>query len=367
MSDSSHSDTRSAADIEADVEQTRARVTQTIDALRDSMSPGQIMDQVVDYARGSGGAEFVRNLGTSVRDNPLPVLLIGAGIGWMLLGSQNRTAPHQQAVPLQPQRALPPPSPSTRMHVVHQASGPGITDRVSDATASLRDGAEGVASSVGSAIGSAASSARDALGAAASAASDAASSMAGAASGMAGSVGDALGSANDTARAYRHDATHMAGQGWNSAMGSASQYGGQMSHGLNRMASEQPLLLGALGLAVGAALGALLPRTQTEDRLMGDASDAMTSQLGGMAQEQYEQAKEVVTDRVQEVRSKLSGSAPSASSLGDTVADVARGVRETVTDAARDLGDTAKSGIDKGAAQAGLEKQDKTDDKAARI
>ncbi|MFC7553218.1 DUF3618 domain-containing protein [Pseudoroseomonas wenyumeiae] len=32
---------RSAADIEADVEQTRVRVAQTIDALRDSMSPAR--------------------------------------------------------------------------------------------------------------------------------------------------------------------------------------------------------------------------------------------------------------------------------------------------------------------------------------
>lgn len=371
---------RSAADIEADVEQTRVRVAQTIDALRDSMSPGQIMDQVVDYARTSGGAEFTRNLGAQVRDNPLPIMLIGAGIGWLLLSNGNKSVQVAGPVqPLPPQRMLPPPmppSPSTRMHVVHQSSGPGMMERAAQAGASVRDGVEQTASSVGSTIGqaassvggaissaasavggaisSAASSASNAASSAAGAVSDAASSAAGTVSGMAGSAASGMGSAHDAARAYGHDASHAASQGMYAAAGSVNQFGqqvgsmgDQLRHSWNRASTEQPLLLGALGLALGAVVGALLPRTRTEDRLMGEASDAVTQQISTAAQEQYEQAKDVVAERVGEAREKLGGNAPSISSLGDAVVGAAEGVRDAVSQTARDLGDSAKSGLDK--------------------
>ncbi|MFC7553216.1 hypothetical protein ACFQU7_14695 [Pseudoroseomonas wenyumeiae] len=90
--------------------------------------------------------------------------------------------------------------------------------------------------------------------------------------------------------------------------------GDQLRHSWNRASTEQPLLLGALGLALGAVVGALLPRTRTEDRLMGEASDAVTQQLSSAAQEQYAQAKDVVAERVGEVREKLGDGAPSVSS-----------------------------------------------------
>jgi hypothetical protein len=41
--------------------------------------------------------------------------------------------------------------------------------------------------------------------------------------------------------------------------------------GFNTLLEEQPITLGALGLAVGAAIGAMLPSTEQEDRLLGPA------------------------------------------------------------------------------------------------
>ena len=80
---------RSSAEIEREVEATRARLTDTLEELRDRTSPGQLFEQAVDYFRSSGGTDFARNLGASVRDNPLPVLLIGAGIGWLMMSGGN--------------------------------------------------------------------------------------------------------------------------------------------------------------------------------------------------------------------------------------------------------------------------------------
>lgn len=49
----------------------------------------------------------------------------------------------------------------------------------------------------------------------------------------------------------------------------------QARNSFETMLREQPLLLGALGVAVGAALGALLPATRQEDELMGEASERL--------------------------------------------------------------------------------------------
>jgi beta-lactamase regulating signal transducer with metallopeptidase domain len=40
--------------------------------------------------------------------------------------------------------------------------------------------------------------------------------------------------------------------------------------GFNTLLEEQPLVLGAFGVALGAIIGAALPSTEQEDRLVGD-------------------------------------------------------------------------------------------------
>ena len=79
-----HDRNLSSAAIERDVEARRADLRGTLDELRDRMTPGQVLDEAWQFARGSGGGDYVRNLGTSVRNNPLPVALIGAGIAWLM-------------------------------------------------------------------------------------------------------------------------------------------------------------------------------------------------------------------------------------------------------------------------------------------
>ena len=358
MSDTTDPRGRSAAEIENDVENTRARVADTIVALRDSMSPNQIMDQVVDYARSSGGSEFIRNLGSSVRDNPLPVLLIGAGIGWMLMSGQNQnrtTGYPADAVPDPRLRALPAPSPSSYPQRPAYAgsvsnvgpSGPGVMERVGNAASGVKDAVTGAVSGAVDAVTGAASSAGAAIGSAASSVADGASRLGDQASSTAGSL-------HDAARRQGHDATHALGQGYGAAAQSASQAGSSLQHGWSRMSQEQPLLVGALGLAVGAALGALLPKTAAEDRLMGEASDSMSRQLGETVESQYEQAKEVVTEHAGQVKEALSGAYEdarqkvdqdglSAQTIGDSVKNAASRVAEVANQASDNLAESAKA------------------------
>ncbi|WP_237217721.1 DUF3618 domain-containing protein, partial [Falsiroseomonas oryziterrae] len=80
---------RSAAEIEREVERNRARLVNTAEELKERVSPSQLADQMVEWVRSSGGREFAGNLGASLRDNPLPVLMIGAGIAWLAFGGRS--------------------------------------------------------------------------------------------------------------------------------------------------------------------------------------------------------------------------------------------------------------------------------------
>jgi len=64
--------------------------------------------------------------------------------------------------------------------------------------------------------------------------------------------------------------------------------------GFNSLLEEQPLVLGALGIALGAAIGAALPSTEQEDRLLGGVRDQTVSKIKEMTSETYEQVRETV-------------------------------------------------------------------------
>jgi len=64
--------------------------------------------------------------------------------------------------------------------------------------------------------------------------------------------------------------------------------------GFEYLAQEQPLLLGAVGLAVGAAIGASAPRTRQESRVFGEASRRLTEKAKEMGSEQLAKVRETV-------------------------------------------------------------------------
>ncbi len=80
-----------SARLEREVEETRWQLSGTLEELRGRMTPGGVVDDVIDYTRDSPAAEFLRNLRREVQENPLPLVLIGIGIAWLLLAS-NRTS-----------------------------------------------------------------------------------------------------------------------------------------------------------------------------------------------------------------------------------------------------------------------------------
>jgi ferritin-like metal-binding protein YciE len=73
--------------LEREAGRTRAQLSETLEELRARMTPGQVIDQLIDYAREGPAAEFRRNLAREVRENPLPLVLIGIGVAWLIAAS----------------------------------------------------------------------------------------------------------------------------------------------------------------------------------------------------------------------------------------------------------------------------------------
>jgi len=80
-----------SARLEREAEETLWQLSGTLEELRGRMTPGRVVDQVIDYTRGSPASEFLSNLGRDVRENPMPLVVVGIGILWLLLAT-NRTS-----------------------------------------------------------------------------------------------------------------------------------------------------------------------------------------------------------------------------------------------------------------------------------
>ena len=111
---------------------------------------------------------------------------------------------------------------------------------------------------------------------------------------------------------------------------------------------EQPLLCAAVGLAVGAAIAAILPSTETEDELLGETSDGVKAKMGEVASEQFEAAKAAAGKAAQAagtvaLREGLNGSgaADAARGLGEKLKRV---VTEAATAAASEV--RSRTGLD---------------------
>ena len=61
-------------------------------------------------------------------------------------------------------------------------------------------------------------------------------------------------------------------------------------------------MLAGIGLAIGAAFGATVPSTETEDRLLGPSSDQLKQRTREVAQEQLEKGKAVAGAAWEETR-----------------------------------------------------------------
>ena len=77
-------------EIEEEIAQTRADMDSTLDAIQRKLSPPELLEQALAYVRENGGEKMMKSVGSMVRDNPIPVALIGAGMAWFMYSAARR-------------------------------------------------------------------------------------------------------------------------------------------------------------------------------------------------------------------------------------------------------------------------------------
>jgi len=81
--------------IEADLNKSRSELGETLDALGNKLSPNQIASEVAGMAKTQAkkvASTVKHGVTQQVRDNPLPLLLIGAGVAWLVYNNRSQSS-----------------------------------------------------------------------------------------------------------------------------------------------------------------------------------------------------------------------------------------------------------------------------------
>lgn len=312
-------DNKSAADLEREVAEQRSRVEARIGEIKDRLSPGQLLDEALSYTK-EGGAHFASNLGQQVSANPIPALLVGVGLAWLISGkvAGNGHAPEANSFDGRREDDEDGYYPYARVsgglkRVSHKADDAGQWWSEFETSAGQRYKAKA-----------------NELGERAGHFTDEAGKMF---SGFVDDAGNRVRDFQDEAgnavaqvrhwadhnwREVRHSVGHgLAGvqsaardtasnltSGARDLGGSVQQQSDQLSRRIVSLFDQQPLVAGALAFAVGAAAGAALPHTAQEDDLLGEQADKLRGKAMNQAGKLYEKGKEKVAEVYDEASEK---------------------------------------------------------------
>lgn len=239
--------TKTSAELEREVEDARGRIDQTVGALKDKMQPKEMFDEATKMMSGASNKVLTTAV-EQLRENPIPIALIGLGVAWLAI-SQTRRHPGGSG---------------------YQAAGYYPTYEGYDEDEGLRAKVKAKAEAAKAKLAETAEKAKAKL-------SDAQHQAA-----------DGVTSARGKAGEYAHLAQEKVGE-----------YGRAARHRFDETLESEPLVIGAIGLAVGAAIGAALPSTPVERRYIGparskvaDRAKASLDDVKDVAQRAYGQVKE---------------------------------------------------------------------------
>jgi hypothetical protein len=71
-------------ELERDIEATRARLDLTIDAIQDRLTVSGIADELLGNLRTTQFGSVIDSALAVVKRNPIPVMLVAAGVGWLV-------------------------------------------------------------------------------------------------------------------------------------------------------------------------------------------------------------------------------------------------------------------------------------------
>ena len=304
---------KSPEDIEREIEETRNRMSQNIDELGDRLSPQNLKQQAKDSIRNAA-SDAVSNVGEQarrtgfrlvdvIRDNPLPVIAVGAGVTWLLRQRSNteisgdRMARYSYTGPDRRQG---------------EGGRSGLRVRVGDMLSGVKEKVSGAATDIAEKAGEVKS--------------------------------DITGKAGELRSSTQERAGEM---GWQ-----ARRQTERVKTNLQHVATENPLPV-AIGAAIlGMAIGLLLPETERENELMGSTRD----QLVDRAERTAERVKDAAADAGREVKdavkTEISERAPEVKQVvqeagimvKEQVKESAKKVKNQAKQAATESGDESATG-----------------------
>jgi hypothetical protein len=259
-----------------------------------------------DEQRGSYGAtpngrvsgDFFNSLQDAVRENPISAALIGMGMLWMFMGGSNTS-------------------------LFGGGGRKSIFRDVGQGAEEVGSVGRDTAARIGSSVGHAAETVSHVAGGV----REASATVAEHGSRTAGQAADAVASAYDaTTNAASRAADTLSNTATSAAhamQDTGTKWGSTVQQSIGELFERQPLLLGAVGIAIGAGIAASIPTTKAENKVMGGASDFVRE----AASEKAAQLKEMADAAVHEA--KAQGLTPEAAgealrAIGDKVGAVAQ-------------------------------------------
>jgi ElaB/YqjD/DUF883 family membrane-anchored ribosome-binding protein len=286
---------KDSAQLEQEVEQQRQRIEDRIGEIKDRLSPGQLVDELLSYSK-DGGQHFAANLGQTVSNNPLPAALLGISLVWLMTGQGPKlSAPASVAQPSRSRGDYPYATVSGGLRrVSHAADDTGTWYSEFEDAGGKRYRAE--SNELGHRAGEFIDDAGRKFG------------------GFLDETGhriqdfqDEAGNRIDEAAGWAsqawHDLRHQVGDVLGNVQHQAQHLGSSAQHQTDRATrvimdsfQNQPLVAGALAFAAGAALGAALPHTDQEDSAVGELADEVRGKAIDVAADVYEEGKSRVAE-----------------------------------------------------------------------
>jgi ElaB/YqjD/DUF883 family membrane-anchored ribosome-binding protein len=290
---------KSPEEIEREIEQTRNRLSRDIDELGNKLNPQNLKEgaktAIKDAAQGavSNVGEQARRTGFRlvevIRENPLPVIAVGAGVTW-LLTQRNRSEI------------------SGNRMARYAYTGPERRQGES-----WQSGSEGWQGGGGSTR----------------------SRAAGKMSGIRESVGETTSGVAERAGELKDRAEERIGE----LGGEARRQTRRLRTNLEHTAEENPLALAIGAAVVGLALGMLLPGTQREDEMMGSARDELVDRAERTAERVKDAAVDAGRELKDTVQQQIEEHKPE---MKQAVQDAGQSVKEQVKQSAKRVKNEAK-------------------------
>lgn len=282
-----------SAQLEREVEAQRQKVENRIGEIRDRLSPGQLVDELLNMTK-DGGQNFVANLGHTVGANPLPATLLGISLLWLMSsgnkGSNSATSSSWREDDEHPYATI-----SGRLRrTAHEDDGTGEwyssfaddtgrtyrakSDQLGHRAGHFMDDAGRKFGGFIDETGHRVKDIRD----------EAGNKLEEATGWMSQTWSDVKRQVSDTSSQVADQAKHLGGNVQNQA--------DRASRMLLDTFQNQPLVAGALAFAAGAALGAALPHTAQEDAAVGELGDKVRGKAAEVAADVYEEGKARAAD-----------------------------------------------------------------------